>query len=222
MACSDSPPCGRVRCVGQVHVSAQTRTGLGGPAATPAHSEEVPTADTPGSSRPWREEGSDSSRPPTSQKHCEPVKIRSLLSRTSQFLKSLRFNPHGRPQVAGQGWELTPTLGGGDRQGAESRSADHVRDTRGSSHRACAPAPASAQRCSISLQGPDCPAGCPNLGRGLRASASSSIKWGQELRPGGCVQGATMSSRPVAQCLADTRCSADSRLGCRLKRRRST
>lgn len=141
MACSDSPLCGRVRCVGQVHVSAQTRTGLGGPAATPAHSEEVPTADTPGSSRPWREEGSDSSRPPTSQKHCEPVKIRSLLSRTSQFLKSLRFNPHGRPQVAGQGWELTPALGGGDRQGAESRSADHVRDRRGSSHRACAPAP---------------------------------------------------------------------------------
>lgn len=134
MACSDSPPCGRVRCVGQVHVSAQTRTGLGGPAATPAHSEEVPTADTPGSSRPWREEGSDSSRPPTSQKHCEPVKIRSLLSRTSQFLKSLRFNPHGRPQVAGQGWELTPALGGGDRQGAESRSADHIRDRRGSSH----------------------------------------------------------------------------------------
>lgn len=68
MACSDSPPCGRVRCVGQVHVSARTRTGLGGPAATPAHSEEVPTADTrhPWSSRPrpWREEGSDSSRPP--------------------------------------------------------------------------------------------------------------------------------------------------------------
>lgn len=86
------------------------------------------------------------SPPTTSQKHCEPVKIRSLLFRTSQFLKSLRFNPHGRPQVAGQGWELTPALGGGDRQGAESRSADHVRDTRGSSHRACAPAPASAQR----------------------------------------------------------------------------
>lgn len=160
MACSDSPPCGRVRCVGQVHVSAQTRTGLGGPAATPAHSEEVPTADTrhPWSSRPrpWREEGSDSSRPPpppTSQKHCEPVKIRSLLSRTSQFLRSLRFNPHGRPQVAGQGWELTPTLGGGDRQGAESRSADHVPGQA----RLLPPArvrtrTASAQRCAISLR----------------------------------------------------------------------